>query len=157
MCLRVLPRILFHRCLALSLCLLPAIAPAQTPASAPCTAGPEAADTQPRRRPGVAPPPPAEPTTCNPGRMPAPPDEPWPVPAAVPDRWRLVEQLGRPVTLGHPYAASNPLKSDPPTFGGDGFTNLSVTSNTLLEPRLIPSTSLLPSGTVPGAMRTLTR
>jgi hypothetical protein len=89
--------------------------------------------------------------------MPAPPDEALPAPSAVPDRWRLVEQLGRPVTLGNPYAASNPLKGDRPTFGGDGFTNLSVTSNTLLEPRLIPSTSALQSGTTPGATRTLTR
>jgi hypothetical protein len=153
----VLPDILFRRCLALSLCLLPAIAAAQTPASAPCTAGQEAADTQPRRRPGVEPPTAAEPVVCNPGRMPAPPDEPLPTPSAVPDRWRLVEELGRPVTFGNPYAASNPLKGDRPTFGGDGFTNLSVTSNTLLEPRLIPSTSPLPSGTMPGATRTLTR
>src|SRR5882672_7236456 len=156
----MLPRILLCRCLALSLCVLPAIAPAQTPASAPCTAGQEAADTQPRRRPGVEPPTAAEPVVCNPGRMPAPPDEPLPTPSAVPDRWRLVEQLGRPVTFGNPYAAGNPLKGDRPTFGGDGFTNLSVTSNTLLEPRLIPSTSpaaTAPGSAAPGAIHTLTR
>jgi hypothetical protein len=152
-----LPGGLFRHRLALLLCLLPAVAAAQTPASAPCTAGQEAADSQPRRRPGVEPPTAAEPVVCNPGRMPAPPDEPLPTPSAVPDRWRLVEQLGRPVTLGNPYAASNPLKGDRPTFGGDGFTNLSVTSNTLLEPRLIPSMSPLQSGTMPGATRTLTR
>lgn len=150
-----LSRILFRRCLALPLCLLPAMAPAQ--ASAPCTADQDAADSQPRRRPGVTPPTAPELTTCNPGRMPAPADQPLPKPAAVPDRWRLVEQLGRPVTFGNPYAASNPLKGDRPTFGGDGFTNLSVTSNTLLEPRLIPSTSPLPPATVPGAIRTRTR
>jgi hypothetical protein len=155
--LRTLPGGLFRRCLALLLCLLPAVASAQAPASAPCTAGQEAADTQPRRRPGVEPPAAAEPVVCNPGRMPAPPDEPLPTPSAVPDRWRLVEQLGRPVTLGNPYAASNPLKGDRPTFGGDGFTNLSVTSNTLLEPRSIPSTTPLQSGAMPGATRTLTR
>ncbi|HWS62551.1 MAG TPA: hypothetical protein VN325_07340 [Steroidobacteraceae bacterium] len=158
----MLPRIVLCRCLALSLCVLPSLAPAQTPVSAPCTAGQQAADTQatdtqPRRRPGVEPPTAAEPVVCNPGRMPAPPDEPLPTPSAVPDRWRLVEQLGRPVTFGNPYAASNPLKGDRPTFGADGFTNLSVTSNTLLEPRLIPSTSPLQSGTVPGVTRTLTR
>src|SRR5260221_1721836 len=139
------PRIVLCRCLALSLCVLPALAPAQTPESVPCTAGQQAADTQatdtqPGRRPGVEPPTAAEPVVCNPGRMPAPPDEPLPTPSAVPDRWRLVEQLGRPVAFGNPYAASNPLKGDRPTFGADGFTNLSVTSNTLLEPRLIPST-----------------
>jgi hypothetical protein len=89
--------------------------------------------------------------------MPPPPDEPLPDPSAVPDRWRLVEQLGRPVTLADPYAGSNPLKGDRPTFGADGFTNLAVTTNTLLEPRLIPSTSAIPSGTVPGAIRTQTR
>jgi hypothetical protein len=151
-----------RRCAALALCLLPAIAPAQTPANAPCVAGQEvsgqeAADAQPRRRPGVAPPTAPEPVVCNPGRMPAPPDEPLPPTSAVPDRWRLVEQLGRPVTFGNPYAASNPLKGDRPTFGEDGFTNLSVTSNTSFEPRLIPSTSPLPSGAMPGAIRTATR
>jgi hypothetical protein len=160
------PRIFTSRCLALSLCLLPAVAPTQaqtqTQASAPCTAGQESADSQPRRRPGVAQPTAPEAVICNPGRMPPPPDEPLPEPAAVPDRWRLVEHLGRPVTFTNPYAAGNPLKGDRPTFGADGFMNLAVTSNTLFEPRLIPSTSPLPSltlppATVPGATRTLTR
>jgi hypothetical protein len=150
------PRIIASHCLALPMSLLPMIAPAQTPASAPCTPGREAVDTQQRRRPGVAPTTTPEPPTCTPGRMPPPPDEPLPDPSAVPDRWRLVEQLGRPVALGDPYAASNPLKGDRPTFGADGFTNLAVTTNTLLEPRLIPSTSAIPS-TVPGAIRTQTR
>jgi hypothetical protein len=151
------PRIIASHCLALSMSLLPMIAPAQTPASAPCTPGQEAVDTQQRRRPGVAPSTTPEPPTCTAGRMPPPPDEPLPDPSAVPDRWRLVEQLGRPVALGNPYAGSNPLKGDRPTFGADGFTNLAVTTNTLLEPRLIPSTSAIPTGTVPGAIRTQTR
>lgn len=156
--LRARPRIIASHCLALSVSLLPMIAPAQTPASAPCTPpGQEAADTQQRRRPGVAPSSTPEPPTCTPGRMLPPPDEPLPDPSAVPDRWRLVEQLGRPVTLADPYAGSNPLKGDRPTFGADGFTNLAVTTNTLVEPRLIPSTSAIPSGTVPGAIRTQTR
>jgi hypothetical protein len=155
--LRARPRIIAGHCLALSMSLLPMIAPAQTPASAPCTPGQEAVDTQQRRRPGVAPSTTPGPPTCTPGRMPPPPDEPLPDPSAVPDRWRLVEELGRPVTLADPYAGSNPLKGDRPTFGADGFTNLAVTTNTLLEPRLIPSTSAIPSGTVPGAIRTQTR
>jgi hypothetical protein len=156
--LRIRPCIIASGCLALSMSLLPALAPAQTPPSAPCTAGQEAVEAQPRRRPGVEPPTAPEPVICNPGRMSAPPDDaPMPPPAAVPDRWRLVEQLGRPVTFADPYAASNPLKGDRPTFGGDGFTSLAVTTNTLLEPRLIPSTSPVPSGTTSGAIRTLTR
>jgi hypothetical protein len=164
---RILPPTRFRRCLALPLCLLPALAAAQTPANAPCLAGQEVsgqegADSAPRRRPGIAQPTAPEAVICNAGRMPPPPDEPLPEPAAVPDRWRLVEQLGRPVTFANPYAASNPLKGDRPAFGADGFMNLAVTSNTLFEPRLIPSTSPLPSltmpsATVPGAIRTLTR
>ena len=141
MCSRVHSRVNANRRLAVSMLLLSGITPAQTPPGAPCMAEQEAVDVQPRRRPGVEPRTASEATPCNPRRMPPPPEAPLPEPSAVPDRWRLVEQLGRPVTLGNPYAASNPLKGDRPTFGGDGFTNLAVTTNTLLEPRLIPTTS----------------
>ncbi len=157
---RIRLRVAGSRRLAMSMMLLSSIAPAQTPSSAPCMAGQEAVDAQPRRRPGVEPPASSEAANCNPGGMPAPPDAALPEPVAVPDRWRLVEQLGRPVTFADPYAAGNPLKGDRPTFGGDGFTSLSVTTNTLLEPRLIPSTSpaaTAPGSAAPGAIHTLTR
>jgi hypothetical protein len=130
---------------------------AQTAADAPCLADPESSDIQLRRRPGTAPPATAPQPKCDPTRMPSPTGAPLPEPAAVPDRWRLVEALGRPVNLVNPYEASNPLKGDRPTFGEDGFMNLSATTNTLLEPRLVPTTQAISPEPVTGAIRTRTR
>jgi hypothetical protein len=130
---------------------------AQTAADAPCPADPESSDMQSRRRPGAPPPATAQKPSCDPARMPAPSGAPLPEPAAVADRWRLVETLGRPVNLVNPYEASNPLKGDRPTFGEDGFMNLSATTNTLLEPRLIPMTAAISPEPVAGAVRTRTR
>src|SRR5882757_6386714 len=133
---------------------------AQTEPDSPCPGDRESSDTPdntPRRRPGVAPPTTPQTPVCNPARMPAPSGAPLPEPAAVADRWRLVEGLGRPVNLVNPYEASNPLKGDRPTFGADGFMNLSATTNTLLEPRRIPSTGQAAPALASGAVRTLTR
>ena len=113
---------------------------------------PDAPASEVRRRPGVdsdA----AQSVPCDPARMPPPKDGPWSAPTAVIDRWRLVEKRGRPVNLLDPYDASNPIKGDRPLFGPDVFLNLSATSNTLLEPRRIPSSEQL-SGTS-GEIRTL--
>ena len=85
--------------------------------------------------------------------MPAPTDASLPQPAPVADRWRLVEQLGRPVNLTDPYAAGNPVKGDRPLFRDDVFLNVSAASNSLFEPRLIPTTEQA-LGAPPGAVRT---
>jgi hypothetical protein len=71
--------------------------------------------------------------------MPSPRTEDLPPPEAAPDRWRLVEQLGRPANLLDPYAGSNPLKGDRPIAGSDVFLGLTATSNSLLEARDLPS------------------
>jgi hypothetical protein len=129
---------------------------AQDAADSPCAApaSPTAAEGDVRRRPGATPPEAAQAAPCDPTRMPPPGDAPLPVPAAATDRWRLTEQLGRPVNFVNPYESGNPLKGDRPTFGQDVFLNLSATSNTLLEPRLIPTVD---GETTPAGERTITR
>ena len=79
---------------------------------------------------------------CDPNRLPTP-DMTAIGPPQAQDRWRVVDTLGFPNTLTNPYATNNPLKGDRPLldraiFGGNWFTNNTVTSNTLLEERRIP-------------------
>src|SRR5258708_28074997 len=60
-------------------------------------------------------------------------------PVAVPDRWRLVDELGYRVDWLDSYQGNDPLKADRPVVGGDEFFNLSAVSGTLLEERRIAS------------------
>lgn len=53
----------------------------------------------------------------------------------LPDRWRIVSALGYPQRLLDPYNSNNPLKGDRPVFGDDWFVNLSLISDSVLEPR----------------------
>ncbi|HXA35749.1 MAG TPA: hypothetical protein VNW26_05405 [Steroidobacteraceae bacterium] len=132
----------------------PTLLSAQSEAAPPCPENPEVSTADLRRRPGAesnSVPTPA----CDPTRMPPPASISLPEPAAVPDRWRLVEQLGRPVNLLDPYAASNPIKGDRPLFGDEVFLNLAATSNSLFEPRRIP-TAERSAGVLPDAIRTAT-
>jgi hypothetical protein len=57
----------------------------------------------------------------------------------VPDRWRLVDQLG--LVNQHIFDPYNPntLKGDRPIFGNDWFFNLGVVSDTLFEARKLPT------------------
>jgi hypothetical protein len=138
-------------CLLVLLCSVPGIPHAQEEADSPCAATQEAAAAA-RRRPGVTNPDAPQTPACDPTRMPAPSDASLPELAAVPDRWRLSEQLGRPISLVDPYAASNPVKGDRPVIGDDVFLSFSASSNTLWEPRLVPTTDPIPG--VTGAIRT---
>ena len=79
---------------------------------------------------------------CDPNRLPTPDTTALPSPNAQ-DRWRVIDTLGFPNTLTNPYATNNLLKGDRPLldrsiFGGDWFTNNTVTSNTVVEERRIP-------------------
>ncbi len=91
-----------------------------------------------RRRPGRPPPiyqdalPEIDPTAVPPPR-PALPGETIP----VPDRWRLVEQFGVHERWWDPYG-QNTLKADRPLFD-DWFLNLAVISDTIFEPRRLPT------------------
>jgi hypothetical protein len=59
----------------------------------------------------------------------------------VPDRWRIVDQLG--IVNQHVFDPYNPntLKGDRPVFGEDWFFNLGVISDTLFEARKLPTPS----------------
>ncbi len=75
------------------------------------------------------------------GLMPVRPIENWqPTQGApVPDRWRLISNLGvMKDQILNPYT-QNTLKGDKPVFGHDGFLVLSTISDTVFEPRSIPT------------------
>jgi hypothetical protein len=58
---------------------------------------------------------------------------------AVPDRWRLLEALNLlPERWYDPYR-QNQLKGDKPVIGDDGFINLLFVSDTVYEPRRLPT------------------
>jgi hypothetical protein len=92
-----------------------------------------------QRRPGPSqpiPPPPEPPT--DPTAVTVPPPEAFPndfIP--VPDRWRIMENLGVNERWYDPYN-QNTLKGDRPIFGEDWFINLSAISDTVFEPRSTP-------------------
>jgi hypothetical protein len=57
----------------------------------------------------------------------------------VPDRWRLVDQLGIVNQRWFDPYNPNTLKGDRPVFGEDWFFNLGVISDTLFEARKLPT------------------
>lgn len=58
----------------------------------------------------------------------------------VPDRWRIVEDLGLiPSQLLDPYGQQNPLKGDVPLTDDGWFLQLTVISDTVVEPRRLPT------------------
>ena len=98
-----------------------------------------------RQRPGEAPPPAPADALPDPNRdtglKPVPPPEPGRAtpPAPVPDRWRLLETLKLlPDTWYDPYH-QNKLKGDKPVFGEKGFVSLLLVSDTVYEPRRLPT------------------
>ena len=56
----------------------------------------------------------------------------------IPDRWRLIEAVGVKESLLDPYNR-NPIKGDRPLYGDDWFVNLAVISDTVYEPRSVPT------------------
>lgn len=97
------------------------------------------AEAQRRAVPGRAPRDAQKPTpTDNPGAIPpAPPNLPREF-IPVPDRWRLADAIGVVTETIDPYK-QNVLKGDRPIFGRDWFVNLSLISDTVLEPRRVPT------------------
>ncbi len=119
------------------LALAPVVARAADPPVAAPDVPPDASD---RRRPGrveTLPPPVVQ---DNPGATEAPPPEAFPqdqIP--VPDRWRLIETLGKHARWFDPYN-QNTLKGDRPIKGTqDWFMSLSGISDTVVEPRSFPT------------------
>jgi hypothetical protein len=109
-----------------------------------------------RRIPGLPPPPePVEPIE-NPAAI-LPPQAVSPsVSVAVPDRWRILDALGRPENVFDPYN-TNTLKADKPIFGDDWFFNFGAISDTLYEPSRVPTPVSAVASTKPGSNNTFGR
>lgn len=108
----------------------------------------------PRRRPGH----PYERWTPSPPQNPDNVD-PAPVDQAgefipVPDRWRIMESLGFKHPWYDPYN-QNQLKADKPVIGKDWFVNLLGISDTLIEPRSLPTPAAPQAPSEPGTNDTL--
>lgn len=57
----------------------------------------------------------------------------------VPDRWRIVNEVGINTNLWDPYNAQNPLKGDLPWWGKDWFYSLTAISDSRAEMRGLPA------------------
>jgi hypothetical protein len=90
------------------------------------------------------------PTPCNPAALAPPPAGSSPDFAGMPDRWRIVSVVGYPENLLDPYHGNNWLKGDRPAWGEDGFVSLSAISDTVVEPRRIPTPRAGPVTEDPG-------
>jgi hypothetical protein len=102
-----------------------------------------------RQRPGEGPPERLQPAECDPTRLPIPSASP--LPGSIPvDRWRIIDALGHPDNRLDPYATNNPLKGDRPIWGPDGFSVLTVSSNSLLELRHVPTSLDAATGQLAG-------
>jgi hypothetical protein len=112
------------------------------PSGAPCVATEaDAKSDVVRRRPGMSAdtPPDTQSVQCDSGRLPRVSNEQMPPPSPVPDRWRLVDDLGYRIDWLNSYHGNNPLKGDWPVLGGDEFLSLNAASGSLLEGRRIAS------------------
>src|SRR5579871_6682975 len=122
-------------------------APDSAPAAAPV-------DEPVRRRPGEAAPNEAVPPVSNPDAVPPPqpllPREFIP----LPDRWRITDTLG--VTRQHVYDPYNPnvLKADRPIIGDDVFLNFEALSDSLYEPRRVPTPTSFATTAQPHSLNT---
>src|ERR1700688_837453 len=92
-----------------------------------------------RRLPGQ--PPPVEETPVPESGAPAvaPPTSDYPrefIP--VPDRWRLIDELGVNEHWWNPYS-QHTFKGDRPLFGDDWFFSTSFVNDTVFEPRTVPT------------------
>jgi hypothetical protein len=124
----------------------------QRPGETPGT--PEPQDT--RQTDSTQPPsPPALDPNRRSGLAPVPPPEAWKDPGgaiAVPDRWRLLETLDLlPERWYDPYH-QNTLKGDKPVFGEEGFISLLAVSDTVYEPRRLPTPVGPQSTSDPGSL-----
>lgn len=75
--------------------------------------------------------------SCNQEALPAPSLANLNAAIPVPDRWRLVSNLGYAENLFDPYNNNNVLKGDRPVHD-DWFFNLLAISDTIIEPRSFP-------------------
>src|SRR5262249_7428290 len=90
-----------------------------------------------RRAPGQPPPVSAVEPIVNPENLPPPKPFESGGYLPVPDRWRILDALGRAENPLDPYN-TNTLKGDKPIFGDDWFLNISAISDTRYEPSRVP-------------------
>jgi hypothetical protein len=115
----------------------------------PNSACPPPASEPVRQRPGEEPPQRLQPAECDPTRLPTPSASP--LPGSIPvDRWRIIDSLGHPDNRLDPYATNNPLKGDRPIRGADDFSVLTLSSNSLLESRHVPTSKSAITGRLDG-------
>jgi len=74
----------------------------------------------------------------------------------IPDRWRILDALGRRENVFDPYN-TNTLKADKPIFGDDWFFNFGAISDTLYEPSRIPTPVAAQAALAPGSNNTFGR
>ncbi len=90
-----------------------------------------------RRAPGKPSPADGVEPIVNPGALPPPKPFESGGYLPVPDRWRILDALGRRENLLDPYN-TNTLKGDKPIFGDEWFVNFSAISDTRFEPARVP-------------------
>ena len=90
-----------------------------------------------RQIPGQAPPAVAPPALGNPNAVPPPQPVDTENFIPVPDRWRILDTLGRKENIFDPYN-TNTLKGDKPIFGNDWFFSLDLINDTLYQPSRVP-------------------
>lgn len=90
-----------------------------------------------RQVPGKPPPPSGVEPIVNPEALPPPKPFESGGYLPVPDRWRILDALGRAENPLDPYN-TNTLKADKPIFGEDWFLNIGAISDTLYEPARVP-------------------
>ena len=78
------------------------------------------------------------------------------VSVAIPDRWRILDALGRQENVFDPYN-TNTLKADKPIFGEDWFFNFGAISDTLYEPSRVPIPIAAQASLTPGSNNTFGR
>jgi hypothetical protein len=130
----------------------PASADGQTAAPgaqpAPDQAAPE---PEPERRiPGAPPPAVPPPELGNPTAVPPPQPTTSDTFIPLPDRWRILDALGRNENIFDPYN-TNTLKGDKPIFGNNWFFNFGAISDTLYEPARVPTPVAPQASAMPGS------
>ena len=103
----------------------------------------------PRRRPGHPYEPPPEFTIQNPNGVPPAPIDQAGSFIPVPNRWRIMETLGYKFPWYDPYD-QNIWKGDKPIDGKDHFLSLNFISDSVLEPRSVPTPVGPQSPSLPG-------
>lgn len=109
-----------------------------------------------RRIPGKPPAEQAVPPVVNPGAVLPPQPVSTSSYVPLPDRWRILDALGRPENLFDPYN-TNTLKGDKPIFGDDWFLSISGIADTLYEPSRVPLAVAPQASARPGSNNTFGR